>query len=416
MVVPGANGSARETIDQIVKLLSEQGPDKPAPQLVLARREIHGVDVVSTRGALDRLAAQSSTARPAFGQALSAAGDHTICVGVVPPAIFARAAAEILRTPAPGSKDSWGKILTDGVRWAAVGTEANFDKFSAQAVIQSRDAAGASALSAMLKQQLAENLIAHPPTSNAASSVLVGAQLLSLLPEAHGDRLTLNLDGERGATLGALAKMAYAQSMAASWRNQTINNLKQIGLAILNYEDKHKELPDRAIRDKNGKPLLSWRVAVLPVLDEGNLYKEFHLDEPWDSEHNRKLIERVPEVLRSPDTPNLQPGRTRYLAAVGEHCVFPKDRAIKLKEVTDGTSKTMLVVEAKPDMAVIWTKPDDLEVDLDNPLRGLAAGKEIFNAVFCDGHVETFTGETNPVTVKALMTRDGGEAPGNADR
>ena len=118
-----------------------------------------------------------------------------------------------------------------------------------------------------------------------------------------------------------------------------MNNLKQLGLGMLNYEDKNKQLPDRAIRDKDGKPLLSWRVAILPEIEEGALYKEFHLDEPWDSEHNRKLIERMPEVLKSPDTWHTHPGKTRYLVPVGEKMAFPPDRGIPLKEITEGRRK-----------------------------------------------------------------------------
>lgn len=186
--------------------------------------------------------------------------------------------------------------------------------------------------------------------------------------------------------------------------------MKQIALGILNYEDRNREMPDRAIRDKNGKPLLSWRVAILPWLEEGPLYKEFHLDEPWDSEHNRKLIERLPKVYCSPDTADPQSGRTRYVAVVGEHCVFPPDRAIKMKEISDGTSHTILVVEADPDHSVIWTKPDDLEVDLDNPARGLTVANQTFKAVFADGHVESLEGSIDPKTLRAMFTRDGGEA------
>jgi prepilin-type processing-associated H-X9-DG protein len=169
-------------------------------------------------------------------------------------------------------------------------------------------------------------------------------------------------------------------------------------------------MPDRAIRDKDGKPLLSWRVALLPQFDQSGLYKEFHLDEPWDSEHNRKLIEQMPDFYRSPDSADLQPGHTRYLAVVGEHCAFPPDRPIKMKEISDGTSKTIMVVEADPDHSVIWTKPDDLEVDQQNPARGLAGNAKLFNAAFFDGHIEVFEGTMDPKKLWALFTRDGGES------
>ncbi len=161
-----------------------------------------------------------------------------------------------------------------------------------------------------------------------------------------------------------------------------------------NHYSTHKQFPDRAIRDKNGKPLLSWRVAILPYIEENSLYKEFHLDEPWDSQHNRQLIDRMPDVYRSPDTGSRQSGRTRYLAASGRALMFPPDRGVKIKEITDGTSKTIMVVEADPDHSVIWTKPDDLEVDLENPRRGLFNGSLPLNICFADGAARSIRNES----------------------
>ncbi len=80
-----------------------------------------------------------------------------------------------------------------------------------------------------------------------------------------------------------------------------MNNLKQIGLAMHNYESTFGTFPPAYIADKaTGKPLLSWRVAILPFLEQDALYKQFHLDEPWDSAHNKTLIARMPPVYRSP--------------------------------------------------------------------------------------------------------------------
>ncbi len=219
----------------------------------------------------------------------------------------------------------------------------------------------------------------------------------------------LSLNGDRAQQFVTFAQHAFADAMRTTWRRQSANNMKQIALGVLNYEAANRELPGRAIRDKDGKPLLSCALAILPFTEEFKLYKEFHLDEPWDSEHNRKLIERMPDFYRNPDTTDLQPGHTRYLAVVGEHCVFPLDRPIKLKEISDGTSKTVMTVEADPDHSVIWTKPDDLEVDQKNPARGLTGSSKFFNAAFVDGHIEVFDGNIDPKKLWALFTRDGGE-------
>jgi len=99
-------------------------------------------------------------------------------------------------------------------------------------------------------------------------------------------------------------------SRAAAVRSQATNNLKQIGLAMHNYHDVHASLPPAASHDDDDKPLLSWRVHVLPYVEQNELYKEFHLDEPWDSEHNKKLIPRMPVVYRTPNAHRLPCSRS----------------------------------------------------------------------------------------------------------
>ena len=102
-----------------------------------------------------------------------------------------------------------------------------------------------------------------------------------------------------------------------------MNNLKQIGLAMHNYHDVHRTLPPAYHADASDRPLLSWRVLILPYLEQDALYREFHLNEPWDSDHNKKLIERIPAVYQSPGSaagpgrPTTSPSaaRTRYSRA-----------------------------------------------------------------------------------------------------
>jgi hypothetical protein len=77
---------------------------------------------------------------------------------------------------------------------------------------------------------------------------------------------------------------------------QSQNNLKQIGIAIHNYHDTNNKMPADIV-DKDGKAILSWRVLLLPYLEEEPLYKEFKLDEPWDSKTNKALIERIPKTF-----------------------------------------------------------------------------------------------------------------------
>src|SRR3972149_6212381 len=100
---------------------------------------------------------------------------------------------------------------------------------------------------------------------------------------------------------------------------------------------------------------------MLQYVEELPLYQEFHLDEPWDSEHNKALIARMPKLYQNPNMA-LEPGKTTYLAVVGKECIFDgTDKGMKLQQVTDGTSNTLTLVEADADQAVEWTKPDDWE-------------------------------------------------------
>ena len=164
----------------------------------------------------------------------------------------------------------------------------------------------------------------------------------------------------------------------------------------------------RAVFDKEGTPLLSWRVQILPYLEEDALYKEFHLDEAWDSPHNKPLIAKIPAVYQNLNRP--PDGKTNYLAPVGPGTVFKGKTGKKITEITDGTSNTILLVEANEDRAVEWTKPDDLAVDLNKPLAGLGQLRPNgFYAAFCDGSVQMLPSDINPDVLKALFTIAGGE-------
>jgi hypothetical protein len=187
------------------------------------------------------------------------------------------------------------------------------------------------------------------------------------------------------------------------------NRLKEIGIALHNHHDVYKHFPDRAIRDTNGKPLLSWRVAILPYLDNSALYKAFHLDEPWDSEHNRKLIDRMPDVLRSPLS-TAGAGQTTYVVPVLVGGIFGGRESLEFKQIIDGTSNTIAVVEADDDHAVVWTKPDDIEIDVSDPAHGLRrATINGFLAGMADGSVRFLAADLGADILKPAFTAIGRE-------
>ena len=162
--------------------------------------------------------------------------------------------------------------------------------------------------------------------------------------------------------------------------------------------------------DASGKPLLSWRVHLLPYLENEELYRRFRLDEPWDSEHNRALIERDATVFRCPETA-YDRFVTNYLAISSESSfLIPPAKAmfgattplgISMKQVTDGTSNTIAIVEVSNDRACEWTRPQDFRVVAGMPLDGLghARDPQIVLTAFGDGSVKAVNRDLNPETV-----------------
>jgi hypothetical protein len=202
--------------------------------------------------------------------------------------------------------------------------------------------------------------------------------------------------------MAALLLPAVQKARMAAHTAQDVNNLKNIALAALMYHDAHNHFPTD-VYGKDGKPLLSWRVELLPYLEQQSLYNEFRRDEPWDSEHNRALVGRMPQVFFSPG--EHRPGTTRYVALKDDGTVFRGREPVSLKHITDGTSRTLLAVQVADGHAVEWTKPADLDFDPDHPFSGLNTPQNMFLAALCDGSVHRISLAISKETMQALATR-----------
>jgi Protein of unknown function (DUF1559) len=176
------------------------------------------------------------------------------------------------------------------------------------------------------------------------------------------------------------------------------NNLKQIGLCCHAYYDVNNALPMNVV-DKEGKPLLSWRVHMLPYLEQDALYREFKLDEPWDSTHNKALIEKIPPTF-VPVRGKAKKGETFLQMYAGKGTMLPGTK-IGFAKVTDGLSNTFMVVEAaKP---VIWTKPDDIVYDPKSPNAVGGQFPDDFCACFGDGAVRRLPKALDEETFRRLI-------------
>jgi len=270
----------------------------------------------------------------------------------------------------------------------------------------------------MLIEQISQELGREGDPVEAAMGAyvqrIVGGLATRLKPKRETRRVEIAVESEINmATSGVMVALllpAVQAAREAARRVQGMNSLKSIALAMYNCHDATGRFPAAASFDADGKPLLSWRVHILPYIEEEALYKEFHLDEPWDSEHNRKLIPRMPRTYASANNPEAAKGMTNYVVLVGEDTVFGSRTGTRFRDITDGTSNTLMTAEVANSKAVVWTKPDDLQVDPSKPLDGLTGLRPGgFNAGMCDGSVRFIAATIDLDLLRALLTKSGGE-------
>jgi hypothetical protein len=179
---------------------------------------------------------------------------------------------------------------------------------------------------------------------------------------------------------------------------------RAIGIALHQYELTHGHLPPAVVRDKTGRALRSWRVELLPFLNEDLLYRRLKLDEPWDSPHNKPLLEAAPTVFADPDLPKWQ---TRVQAVVGPGTAFEPGKPVRLADIKDGTANTFLFVEAAD--PVHWAEPKDYALEPGKAPRVGRPDVAAFLAAMGDGHIETLPKAIPPKVFEAAATRAGGE-------
>lgn len=234
----------------------------------------------------------------------------------------------------------------------------------------------------------------------------------------QGDALVLDyrFDPASPQTLAMASAFVWGTVMPATdavrvgaARTSEQNNLKQIALAMHNYESAYRHMPSAVFSKDGKKALLSWRVALLPYLEQEKLYREFKLDEPWDSEHNKKLLAKMPDVFKDPAAPPAKgPGMTHYQIFVGGGAGFKlQPQGCRIFDITDGTSNTIMIVTTTEPAP--WTKPGDLPFSLGKALPKLGLGGKPASIAMFDGSVKTINKDSSERTIKSAITAAGGE-------
>ncbi|MGD9644958.1 MAG: DUF1559 domain-containing protein [Pirellulales bacterium] len=352
-----------------------------------------------------RQATDIVASRPHLAAALDAVADRPLAVAFVPSADQQRVLDELTpELPAELGADTLRNLVRD-VRWSSAAYE---PRQSLRVTLAADSEASAATvlehLDGVLGALMLQSRLTGANSAEAPLMKVLGPVLEKVEPRQVGNVVELEVAAEH------LAALVPPPADGLLGRRAAMQQLRQVAVAMHGYANIAKSFPDAASRDGEGKPLLSWRVQVLPFVEGGEaLYKEFHLDEPWDSEHNKKLIERMPDVYKLPGS-KAAAGKTCVQLPIGDQTICPAGKGLRFRDIRDGTSNTILLVEADDEHAVTWTAPDDLKYDADKPSTGLGSHYgEGFLAVMGDGSVRFFEESVPVETLRALFSPNGRE-------
>lgn len=364
-----------------------------------------GMVILGTEATVKRLKAGTPAAREDLHAAFAATKPGAIRCAVGISADTRRVLTELLpQLPPEVPLDA--KKMAAGFAWLSFSAQVDKD-LGAQCCLESSNAETAGEFKKLF--QIGKQRLESEPGAPAEFKESLGA----LTAQQDGNSLKLALDAK---SLAASQKMKAAiggllgKSRQAAQATQSMNNLKQMMLAMHNYHDVYGHFPMASSIKKDGTRLLSWRVYILPFIEQDALYRQFHLNEPWDSEHNKTLIAKMPKIYAAPTLSPMtaEKGMTTYVVPVGKGTMFSRDKGTRLQDVSDGTSNTVAILEANEKNAVIWTKPDDVDVDADGLLKKLQENDGTFMVAFADGSVRRIKLTIAPNMLKFLLQMSDG--------
>jgi prepilin-type processing-associated H-X9-DG protein len=214
----------------------------------------------------------------------------------------------------------------------------------------------------------------------------------------------------------ALLLPAVQASREAARRMQCSNNLKQIGLGMHNYHDTYMCFPAAVLTDEDGQPMRSWRVAILPFIEQAPLHDQYDYSEPWDGPNNRALHSISLPAYDCPSDPGSMAEETSYVMIIGERTIGgTPNETVEMAHVRDGLSNTILAIEVAAS-GIHWMEPRDMTVDeaIDYITNPEASGQRHahpggVNVLFCDGSVHFISQSIDPQTLRLLLTRNDGQ-------
>lgn len=338
---------------------------------------------------------------------------QTATLFACPSADHLRAARETLQPlPPPFETFDLRGFATD-MNFAAVDVQLE-PSIAINAMINSPNEQGASHLAVSLNG-LFEKVIGLSGIEREFPELV--ERLATLEWQAEGNQCVYRLTEESIGldTLAPIFRDRVEAARGAASRSVMSNNQKQILLALHNYHDSHGKFPTN-IKDENGNDILSWRVLLLPYLEQQALYNAIKMNEPWNSEANLRFAELVVPVYACPLYPELPPGKTLSMFIEAEGTLITLDKDTSFRDVTDGTSNTIALVMADPARAVHWMAPDDLEIDLEHPHDGLFwVNDEVTLVGFLDGSVRALAKSIDGELLRRLYQPADGQVVGPID-
>lgn len=197
--------------------------------------------------------------------------------------------------------------------------------------------------------------------------------------------------------------MRTTHAKADATPNQSdADKLKTIILAFHTFDSTFHHMPRSANRHTKGQPPHSWRVAILPLIGYGSLYRQYKFDQPWDSPDNLKVASKMPELYRSANSKSKD--STPFQMLVGEGAFDSSNTPPTFADITDGTSNTLAIIESNKE--VVWTKPEDVSYSVSNGLLPLSDSRLV---AFADGYIRALPKDLDAKVFHALVSRAGGE-------